>query len=275
MKCDVCFEDILSIRNALTHVITHQTQLLSLTQKLESYCIPAACESQAAKRATPNTINPENPVGGTVLTNGRFSHPAEEQTIKFRCPHKQCEQKSFSRKQDLVRHYATHYEYAQPCRSCQKQFLKALDFLNHRCTQPNNEQRELVRIEIARQLGLRRHRRIRHRAAERQDRVDERSRSSMSAQDLEATTMSPEPLRLVNSMVPTSISEASSSSQSTANRHASSADTPLHNHSMENTKWWGQSFWDEMFATDQYTADAGMWDIHREPVPYSLHATNK
>ncbi|KAL2015097.1 hypothetical protein VTK56DRAFT_6311 [Thermocarpiscus australiensis] len=48
------------------------------------------------------------------------------------CPHEDCEQKeTFSREQDLVRHYALHYPVKETC--CDTTFTQAKKYMSHKC----------------------------------------------------------------------------------------------------------------------------------------------
>ncbi|KAK3370955.1 hypothetical protein B0T24DRAFT_577945 [Lasiosphaeria ovina] len=74
---------------------------------------------------------------------------------RFECPHRDCEglQRIFTRQQDLVRHFTTHFRCNEFCQYCSTLFTQASKYMSHKCTEEGGKNRSRyfkMRIEALR-----------------------------------------------------------------------------------------------------------------------------
>ncbi|PNY23959.1 Uncharacterized protein TCAP_06098 [Tolypocladium capitatum] len=181
ITCDVCSKEIVSMEDTLRHIKLHQSQMLSLINRLDlnqnvrvrdialNECDDCDLDDSNASESFGNTHHVEHDANCT-LSGLRKQSPnsvlarfqvRQTQGKNFKCPRQQCKRKRFRRKQELVRHFATHYKIRKVCPSCSTIFTEASKFKTHQCGASVEEQRIIrtqydeMRQAIEMQLGLR------------------------------------------------------------------------------------------------------------------------
>ncbi|CZT10262.1 uncharacterized protein RAG0_14789 [Rhynchosporium agropyri] len=133
-QCQTCFVDFSTNEELTDHIEAHRFEESLLVAKLER-----------CRRHLPPIDHADDEIRDSEDSN-------HEPFARFQCPDPRCEQKVFTTRSNVVRHYREHVPCYETCIYCQEVFTRVDRFTRHDCRDRSDESKDIYTQRRVRQL---------------------------------------------------------------------------------------------------------------------------